>query len=335
MADIQNIRKDDKVVSVLVAQAKGERIDSNVAENADKLIKDLASEMSPHNKWLMSQLIGYTVTDLLRPRTAFLEQMADVKRVGAGDKALFKAKLDRIRAFIQAKGATTPRSKIANKTLTLDTVAVSARPVINTVELQTGRVNMADLIVEATDEMNTMILTNIRGVLENGFAQLYAPYYASASGVVAATLNPMIRHWMRYGGAAIFGDIEIVSKLAELTGFAANATDKQFSNEIINEYHQNGFVGNYLGARVAQMVNPYVAGSDTVTALSTDKLFILPVAGSVDLRPLKVVFEGPVQSQEATNIDDKSFEVRLDQWFGAGLVYGDFPTMSVYDDSSI
>ena len=55
----------------------------------------------------------------------------------------------------------------------------------------------------------------------------------------------------------------------------------------------------------------------------------------MDARPLKVLFEGDVQSQEATNIDDKAYEVRLDQYVGAGLVYGDHPTMSVYEDLSL
>lgn len=52
------------------------------------------------------------------------------------------------------------------------------------------------------------------------------------------------------------------------------------------------------------------------------------------MRPLKVVFEGSVQSAESTNIDDLAYEVRLDQYFGAGIVVGKTPCMSVYADSS-
>ncbi len=335
MAKIKNINRDDQIVKVLVAQARNERLDSDVAGNADRLIKDLAKAMNPHNRWLISQLIGYAVTDLLKPQTNFLDQMADVKRVGYGDKAQFKVKLDNIRAFVQAKGATTPRSKIANKTLTLESLDASARPVINTVELLAGRVNMADLISEATDEMAAKVLSVVRSTLENGYSAMSAPYYGSGSGIVTSTLNPMIRHWMRYGGAAVVGDIDIVAKLAAETGFAASSTQNQYSGNIIDEYNTNGFVGRYIGANVAQMVNPYVTGSDTETVLAKDKLFIIPTGASTDARPLKVVFEGDVQSQEATNIDDMTYEVRLDQYVGAGLVYGQFPTMSVYEDLTL
>lgn len=333
--ELNTIHRDDKIVPVLVAQAQGERVDSDVLANADKLIKDLTVDPCPQNRYLISQLIGYTVTELVKPQVDFLNSIADTKRVALGDKAEFKIKLDNIRAFVQAKGSTTPRSKIANKTVILDTVAVSARPVINTVELNTGRVQMSDLIAEAAREMEAAELAHIRQVLENGYLTLATPYYAAGSGLVAATLNPMIRHWMRYGGAALVGDIEVTSKVAELTGFAASNTAKQYASGIITEQNENGFIGKYLGAQVVTMANPYVTGSDTETVLDPAKLFILPTGLAADARPLKVVFEGDVQSMEANNIDDKSFEVRLDQYFGAGLVYGDHPNMSIYQDTSI
>ena len=57
-----------------------------------------------------------------------------------------------IRAYIQAKGATTARSKIAEKALTVDTVSVSARPVINFVELRNG-MQMSTLIRDASYQM--------------------------------------------------------------------------------------------------------------------------------------------------------------------------------------
>lgn len=40
-------------------------------------------------------------------------------------------------------------------------------------------------------------------------------------------------------------------------------------------------------------------------------------------------------SAESTNIDDMAYEVRLDQFFGAGIVIGKTPALSVYEDNSI
>jgi len=96
---------------------------------------------------------------------------------------------------------------------------------------------------------------------------------------------------------------------------------------------RSGVIGTYYGAKVVNLVNPYLA--DNVTPqIDTKKLYILPTAAAADMRPLKVVFEGDVQSTESTNIDDLAYEVRLDQYFGAGIVIGKTPCMSVYADSS-
>ena len=235
--------------------------------------------------------------------------------------------------MIQAKGSTTPRSKVANKTVTLDTIAVSARPVVNIVELQNGQVNMADLINDAAYQMELAEYGYIQNVLNTAAATWAAPYYGQGTGIVKATLDPMIRHWMRLSGGAaptILGDINMVSQLSELTGFTASTTSKQFADAIMVEQNQTGMIGVYNGAMVVNLANPVIDGTDT-PVFDTNKLYILPSSASADMRPLKVVFEGDVTSQDAQNIDDKTYEVRLDQYFGAGIVYGDRPYLSVYE----
>lgn len=81
MSDIK-ITKDMKIVDVMVAQAKGDRVDSNVIEQANNVIKELAKDMSPNNRYQIAQLVGFSVNNLLKPRTNWLDQVADVKRVG-------------------------------------------------------------------------------------------------------------------------------------------------------------------------------------------------------------------------------------------------------------
>lgn len=260
-----------------------------------------------------------------------------MKRVGAGEKAQFKVKQEGIRAFIQAKGSTTARSKVASKALTLDTVSVSARPAINIVELRTGQAEMSDLIVDAAYQMELAEYGYIQKVLADAAKTWATPYYATGSGIVKATLDPMIRHWMRVSGGSapiIMGDINMVSKLADLTGFTASTDTKVFSDAIMNEQNAAGFIGVYNGCKVVNLVNPMIDGTDN-PVLDTDKLFLIPGNVDASMRPLKVVFEGDVQSQEETNIDDKTFEVRLDQDFGAAVVYGNRPYVSVYEDTSV
>ena len=127
--------------------------------------------------------MGYTVNEMIKPQTDWLTHVADVKRVGYGEKAAFRTKLEGVTAFIQAKGATPARSKIAHKQVTLDTIAVSARPVINVYELRTGRVQMADLIRDASYEMHVKQIQYIQQVLN-----------AAATNWESPVLRDRLRH---------------------------------------------------------------------------------------------------------------------------------------------
>lgn len=331
------IKKDSKIVDVMVAQSKKESIDSAIAEAASKLIKDQASNPTPDNRYQIAQLVGFAVTEINRPKTNWQDSIADVKRVGDGVKAQFKVRQEGIRAFVQAKGASTARSKVADKTVTLDTIAVSTRPMINFVELKTGQTQMSDLIVDAAYQMELAEYNYIQKVLHHAAATWSSPYYGTGSGIVKATFDPMVRHWMRVSGGSapiILGDIDMISKLGELTGFTASTTSKQFADAIMIEQNSAGFIGVYNGAKVVNLVNPQIDGTDNAV-FARDKLYVIPGNADVSMRPLKVVFEGGVNSIDNNDIDDLSYEIRLDQNFNAGIVMGDRPYVSVYDDSTI
>lgn len=136
--ELTRIDRDCNAVRVLAAQARGERVDSGVRENLDNLTKDLASDFNPQNRHIIAQLVGFAVNEMTRPQMNLMQVIGDAKQVPLGAKAAFKVQTEGVQAFIQAKGSTTPRSKVASKQVTLDTVSISARPVLNVVELQTG-----------------------------------------------------------------------------------------------------------------------------------------------------------------------------------------------------
>ena len=327
------IYKDSNIVEVATAAARHEKIDSKVREDADKLIKDLASDPNPHNKYQIAQLVKFAVNDIIKRDTNWLDLIADTKRVGFGDKAEFDVKLPGVRAFIQAKGATTPRTKNSRKAFTMETISVSSRPFINIVELQNGLANAADLINDASYQMEVAINRHVQSVLTAAASNWQAPYYGTGSGLVKGTLDPMIIHWIRTtGGAAILGDIAELNKLGPLTGWTSTTNTQQYADQLIVEQNANVFLGTYLGAKAISLANPFVEDGTDSVVFDTDKLYILPTGVDAGMRPLKVVFEGDVFSTEATNIDDLSWEIRLDQYFNAGIAYGDRPYMGVYLD---
>lgn len=325
--------KTDKAVEVFSAVGKG-KISTNEIEVAEarSAIAELAKNPNPQNRYEIAQIMAFSVNDLMNNGTDWLNMVAEVKNVGVNEKAMFKIRQGGIKAFIQAKGATTSRSKISSKFVTLDTEEVSARPYVNYLELASGKVNFDELIVDAAYQMELAKLRKIEQVLADGFAGFSSPVYASGSGLVKATLDAQIDAFSRVGKVAIMGDIAVISKLADLTGFTTATGTKAFTENIMNEQNQNGYIGNYRTANVIKITNPYESGSLTKTVLKTNLLYILPAG--VD-KTLKVVNEGEVTSMEGTNIDDNSYEVVLRQMFGAGIIYGNNVYMGIYKDTSI
>ena len=67
------IRKDSQIGEVATAAARHERLDSEVVKNADQLIKDLASDPNPHNKYQIAQLVKFAVNDIVKRDTNWLD----------------------------------------------------------------------------------------------------------------------------------------------------------------------------------------------------------------------------------------------------------------------
>ena len=331
MADI-NVTKDSKFVKVLTAQAKNERVDSDLIKEANEIVAELVKDPSPQNRHQLAQTVGFAVNDLQQGELDFLNNVADIKNVSYGDRAAFNVKTGGIKAYIQAKGSTTARSYIADRQVTLVTDEISARPAINIMDLRTGRVNMADLIREANREMTNMKLAKIEGVLHDAIDDYQSPFYATGTGVVKATLDAQLAYFNRLGNVTLLGDSAAVGQLAGITGFVSYSGNNMIvspSDNMIDELNNNGYLGRYMGCNVMKLQNAYRDGT-TEPVLAVDWIYILPAGMSADARNLKVVNEGGVNAFESQNIDDLVYEIRLDQAFGAGFVTGKLPTIGAY-----
>lgn len=322
--------RTDKAVEVFSALNlnKIKETEIEVAE-ARSAIKELAKNPSPTNRWEIAQLIGYSIDDIFEQKSNFIETFADVQNVGIGEKAYFDVELDGIQAYVQAKGATTQRSKVLSKKISVDTQAVSVRPVVDFVSLASGKVNFDKIINDAAFKMENAKLAVIQNTLYAAISGYASPNYAMASGFVKATVDPMIVAFSRLGGVSMVGDLAVVSKIAGNTGWSG-----AFSQDLVNEQNNNGYIGKYNGANVNKLVNPFVQHSLTQTYLKKNLIWILP-SGEFSMRPLKVVNEGNIQPMDAVNIDDRSYEIRLDAHFGSAVVTGSQAYIGCYEDSSV
>lgn len=328
MADIR-IEKDSKLIKVLADQASYKSVDSASSDEADAIIREMAEDMTPNNRHMLAQTVAYTINELQQHELDFLNQVADRKTIGYGDKAAFNVKTQGVKAFVQAKGSTTPRSFVAGKQILVNTEEVSARPAINLIDIRAGRVKMADLIREANREMTNVKLGKVEQVLHAAIANFRTPFYGEGTGVSKAVLDKQINYFRRLGPVNIIGDIAAVSRMSELTGMQMNSTSTQRSGNMIDEFNANGFIGRYNGCNVIAMTNAYRDG-ETSPILKDSWLYIVPGNLSPDMRNLKLVEEGGVNAFESQDINDMVYEIRLDQWFGAAFVTGKIPTSGAY-----
>lgn len=321
MADIK-ITPNSKLVKVLASQARNQSVEQTMIDEANEIVRELAEDMNPQNRHELAQLVAYTVNEMQQHELDFLNQVADQKNIGYGDKAAFNVKTGGVKAYFQAKGATTPRSFVSGKQILVDTQEISARPAINILDLRAGRVNMADLIREANREMTNMKIAKVEQVLQAAITQYQTPFYGFGNGINKAILDEQINYFRRLGPVNIVGDIAAVSQMAGITGM-------NMSEKMMDEANNNGFLGRYNGCNVIALSNAYAEGS-TTPLLNPNWLYIIPGNLSADARNLKIVNEGGVGAFEAQDINDLVLEIRLDQWFGTAFVTGQLPTAGAY-----
>ena len=326
-----NVSRDSKLIKVLAAQVTNQRVDSDKTEEAAQIITELAQDLNPQKIHQIGQIVAYTVDELQSKSLDFLNQVADIKNIGYGDKAAFKVRTGGIKAVIQAKGATAPRSYIADSQVLVETKEIAARPAINIVDLRTGRVQMSELIRQANAVITNKKIAMVESVLHDSIDNFGSPFYAASgnSSLVIATLDAQLNYFRRLGPVTLLGDIAAVGQIAGHTGMAVSSTGMQFSGNMIDENNNNGFIGRYRGCDVIAMTNAYEEGA-TTPILATDWIYIIPGGQSAEMRNLKIVNEGPVSSMASQNIDDRTYEILLDQWFGVAFVVGKNPTSGAH-----
>lgn len=310
-------------------------VDKETLDASYEKIKELASiaEKKQSAREELAEIVGYTVDSVINQRMNYLELIADVKRVADGEKAEFKVKYDGIKAELIAKSATPAISRIAYKRVTVPTVEVAARPSIPFRQLAHNPEVIMEVIDDAAVKMENQMVGYVQSVLYTAYSALTeTENFVQGAGVTTAGLDPQVRAMARFGGrAAVIGDISMTSQLAGLTGF-----DSRTSDNIIDEYNNNGLIGTYIGSSVVTLMNRYADDTsldDSNLVLRNDLLYTLPV-GTAAERPLKVVMEGDVRSAEQRNNEDETWELFLRMDFGVSVV-GIQKLMAVYEDTNL
>jgi hypothetical protein len=291
-------------------------------------VHKLAEDLSPQNRHELGQIMAFVIDETQQKSLDFMNTFADIRNVALGDRPMYRIPTKGIKAFIQATGSTTARSKVTDRQFSLNTFEISSRPAIDVWDIRMNRINMADLIRQANDQFTLMKLKFVERVLHNGIQFYGSPWYDSGVGIVKSTIDTQLKHFKYVGNVVILGDQ--VEDFFGIAGAPINANTVQYSGNMIDTFNNNGMLGRYNGASLVKMQN--ALDDDGVTPiLNPDWLYIMVSGVSRDQMNLKVLNEGPVYSMNQQTIDDHTLETELTQRFGAGFVVGNKPTMGAYE----
>lgn len=324
------ITQDSRIVEVFSKEMLNKNPEVSELDEAKKYIQELASNPTPDNRYEIAQILSYLINDNLTERLNYLELIADVKNTDLNEKAQFQIEIDGLKAMFQAKSATTERSKVSNQYFSLDTEEVSIRPVVDFIDLKTGRTDLVRLADQAARKLEMAIVKRVQDAVYSAFSSLSGVNYGTGAGVTKGAFDPILFAMRRAGGqASIVGDPEALAKFTELSGF-----DGRVPEALAVEHNQNGAIGRYNGSTLVQLDNPFQANSLTETELRKDLTYVIPNV-EPQLKPIKVQLAGGVQSIDAgVDIDSKQVEFRFDQWVGVGVI-GVRKLLGVYEDTTL
>lgn len=328
---MEKITKSSRIVETCANIMKDpSKVANEDFRDAQTVIKELASVPNPNNIWELSQLIGFLVDDKFNQNISqYITEIADVKNVGLGDKAEFKMQKGIITALWQAKGSTAQRTMVGTEYKTLETDEISVAPAVELEQLQNGQIDFSSLVNDAANAMEYEVMKKVQTTLYTAIQGLGTPNYGSGSGVTT-TIDPIITAVSRLGSPVVLGDVALLQKFVGIVGF-----NNWVAESIAVDFHRTGLIGNYRGARLVQLNNPLMYDTDmTTTVLDKGYAYVLPAGQDVSKRPLKLVFEGDMQTYQQQYNQSRTLEIAMYKKIGVGVAstrYG----MGLYEDTSL
>ena len=166
-------------------------------------------------------------------------------------------------------------------------------------------------------------------------------YAFENAGLTKAGVDGVLTKIRRYGRPTVIGDYAILSQFTPWAGYVGQIngnTITGISDQIINELAQNGLLGMYNGAVLAEIENPYdetalnAAGDDFETMLPAGLGFIVPTGAK---SPIATYTRGGLTSFTGNNVKNGKIETRFDLEVGADLAKGQEYKIGMFLDSNI
>lgn len=293
---------------------------ANIMEVAEKLmrgeISDASTEVAELEKLLAEmgrtedgrQELAETVAiyiDKVWPKYDIAPMIADSKSFRYGEKPEFKMKKKGITAYVIAPNSYVPKSRNTDTSFYMDFESISVRPEAHIAEIEAGRAtSIAELVSDAQEAIGNTIAAKVYTLLGQVYNETATPdhFVACTTTLDPVALNESIDMVTYRTGIrpVIIGDALLTGQITDFTGYSEVAKE---------EIRTQGYIGKYRGANIVAL--PEITDEMTGGIIfPKNRLYI------VSRKIGYTATYGPSRAGQETNLDDWSWNMRLDRSWG-------------------
>jgi hypothetical protein len=197
---------------------------------------------------------------------------------------------------------------------------------------------MEQVRIDIRNKANRAIVQKIYQAIHDATGVKYA---FENAGLTKAGVDGVLTKIRRFGRPTVIGDYAILSQFTPWAGYVgtiATNTITGISEAQMNEIAQNGLLGMYNGAVLAEIENPYdetamnAAGTDFETMLPAGLGFVVPAGAQA---PIATYTRGGLTSFTGNNVKNGRIETRFDLEVGCDLAKGQEYKVGMFYDTNV
>lgn len=197
---------------------------------------------------------------------------------------------------------------------------------------------MEQVRIDIRNKSMRAIVLKVYEAIHNATGVKYA--FENAS-LTKAGVDGVLTKIRRFGRPTVIGDYAILSQFTPWAGYVGSINSNTItgiSEAQMNEIAQNGLLGMYNGAVLAEIENPYdettlnATGDDFETMLPAGLGFIVPTGAK---SPIATYTRGGLTSFTGNNVKNGKIESRFDISVGCDVAKGQEYKIGMFLDSNI
>ena len=357
--ELNNLRKDSDylnremratsvVAEVFSAMVKGNEVGAiKGADKAVKYIKELGSRAENGDFGAVAELNTlrrFVIETPLLQEIKLLGIFGSYQAVGWDEtieREIYKHVGEKSRE--QAESGDVVFPAIVKETYPVPTFTVSGGYAVDYRRVALGDMSkenegMEQVRIDIRNKAMRAIIQKVYEAIHNATGVKYA---FENAGLTKAGVDGVLTKIRRFGRPTVIGDYAILSQFTPWAGYVGSINSNTItgiSEAQMNEIAQNGLLGMYNGAVLAEIENPYdettlnATGDDFETMLPAGLGFIVPTGAK---SPIATYTRGGLTSFTGNNVKNGKIESRFDISVGCDVAKGQEYKIGMFLDSNI